>query len=146
MIFKDAWVLLFIPVVLLLVYWLKRRQPSSSLRFPSGDLIKGSRASLRLILAKRLFYSRAFVLVLMLLALARPRLPLEEAKVQTEGIDIVLALDCSGSMLAEDFKINSVRKNRLQVVKEVVKETEKSKKSKNTPPKKRKNGPRFDYT
>ncbi len=38
----------------------------------------------------------------------------------TEGIDIVLALDCSGSMAAEDFAINGHRRNRLDIIKSVV--------------------------
>jgi Ca-activated chloride channel family protein len=53
-------------------------------------------------------------------ALARPRQGLEETKVSTEGIDIVLAVDVSGSMLAEDFKIGGERRNRLEVVKKVI--------------------------
>ena len=56
------------------------------------------------------------------MALARPRVSLEAAKIQTEGIDIVLAIDCSSSMLAEDFKLDWKRQNRLKVVKDVVKD------------------------
>jgi Ca-activated chloride channel family protein len=42
--------------------------------------------------------------------------------VTTEGIDIVLTVDISGSMLAEDFEIGGKRYNRLYVVKQVVKD------------------------
>ena len=52
----------------------------------------------------------------------RPQKGLLNTKVQSEGIDIVLALDVSTSMLAEDFILNGQRYNRLHVVKEVVKE------------------------
>lgn len=61
-------------------------------------------------------------MALFLLGLARPRIPLQETKIHSEGIDIVLAIDCSGSMLAEDFKIGGRRQNRLEVVKTVVEE------------------------
>jgi len=61
-------------------------------------------------------------LVLLVIALMRPREGLEETKVRTEGIDIVLALDVSGSMKAEDFTIEGRRRNRLYVVKEVVRD------------------------
>jgi len=120
MIFKDIWVLLFIPVVILLVYFWKRRDVSSSLRFSSKELIKSFRPTLRLLLSRTLVYLRMAALILILLALARLRVPLEETKVRTEGIDIVLTVDCSGSMLAEDFKINGRRQNRLEVAKKVI--------------------------
>jgi len=45
---------------------------------------------------------------------------LEETITHTEGVDIVLALDASGTMAAEDFEINGKRVNRLAVVKNVV--------------------------
>ena len=67
--------------------------------------------------------------MLLVLALARPRVPLEEARIQTEGIDIILTIDCSSSMLAEDFKIAGRRENRLEVVKKVVENFIKERKS-----------------
>jgi Ca-activated chloride channel family protein len=62
------------------------------------------------------------VVFLIIFALARPQSPLEESKIQTKGIDIVLALDVSTSMLAEDFTLGGKRQNRLAVVKDVVKD------------------------
>jgi Ca-activated chloride channel family protein len=118
--FKDAWILLFVPAIVLFVYFLKRKDIFSSIRFSSGELIKNSRPTLKIFLARNLVYLKTAAILLFLLALARPRLPLEETKVQTEGIDIVLAIDSSGSMLAEDFKIGSTRQNRLEVAKDVV--------------------------
>lgn len=120
MIFKDAWILLFIPLIVVFVYFLKKRDIVSSIRFSSGELVKRSRPTLKVTLAKGLVYLRVGAIFLFLLALARPRIPLEETKIQTEGIDIVLAIDSSGSMLAEDFKIGTRRQNRLEVVKDVV--------------------------
>lgn len=59
-------------------------------------------------------------MVLIITALARPQSPLKESKIHTEGIDIVLAIDVSGSMLAEDFQLGTKRANRLEAVKKVV--------------------------
>jgi Ca-activated chloride channel family protein len=56
------------------------------------------------------------------IALARPQKGKVEAKITTEGIDIVLAVDVSGSMLAEDFQIGGEHQNRLYVVKQVVRD------------------------
>lgn len=66
------------------------------------------------------FYFRILSIVLFLIALARPCLVSEETQYKTEGVDIVLAIDISGSMAAEDFTIKGRRVNRLEVVKDVV--------------------------
>ena len=64
------------------------------------------------------FYARLAALALLVVALARPQLGYSWEESQTEGIDIQIALDISGSMGAEDFQ----PKDRLTVAKEVVKD------------------------
>lgn len=59
---------------------------------------------------------RLLALALLVAALARPQIIRREEQIKTEGIDIMLALDISGSMQAEDFK----PRNRLHVAKEVI--------------------------
>jgi len=59
---------------------------------------------------------------LLVLALARPQAGKAESRVFSEGIDIMLAVDVSGSMLAEDFTVAGQRVNRLEAVKSVVRE------------------------
>jgi len=54
------------------------------------------------------------------MTLARPQSGTKSKEVLTEGIDIMLCLDTSGSMQASDFKWENERQNRLQVVKRVV--------------------------
>jgi Ca-activated chloride channel family protein len=63
------------------------------------------------------FYARLAALACLIVALARPQLGYGWEESQTEGIDIAIALDISGSMGAEDFQ----PKDRLTVAKEVVK-------------------------
>ena len=63
-----------------------------------------------------LFALRVAALVIITAALARPQIEKGYETVESEGIDIMLALDISGSMRAEDFK----PKNRLNVAKQVV--------------------------
>ncbi len=53
-------------------------------------------------------------------ALARPQGGIAGSRVITEGIDVMLAVDVSGSMLAEDFTVDGARANRLAAVKSVV--------------------------
>jgi len=58
--------------------------------------------------------------VLLVAGLARPQRIESRTEVTSNGIDIVLVLDVSGSMQALDFKVGSERVNRIQVVKSVV--------------------------
>jgi Ca-activated chloride channel family protein len=64
------------------------------------------------------FYARLLALGILVVALARPQLGYSWEESLTEGIDIQVVLDISGSMGAEDFRPN----NRLTVAKQVVKD------------------------
>lgn len=120
----DPWVLLlllFVPVFIYLADRLERRN-RSSFRFSDVDLARGVKPSWKIALARRMIYLRAACLALFIIAAARPQSVFEETKIHIEGIDIVLTLDTSTSMRAMDFEVKGQRVNRLDVVKEVVKE------------------------
>jgi len=119
MIFRDPWILFLIPFILAAFFYLSRRLRPASVKFSSFDIIGNPKLSIKLIAIKVMLWLRLAAIVLFLIALARPSSPIENAKVEAEGIDIVLAIDCSGSMLAEDFRLNNKRRNRLFVVKKV---------------------------
>ncbi|MGB4575135.1 MAG: VWA domain-containing protein, partial [Kiritimatiellia bacterium] len=59
-------------------------------------------------------------LALLVLAAARPQRGLSESRAETEGVDIVLVVDTSTSMRAEDFSTATQRMNRLDAVKSVL--------------------------
>ncbi len=59
-------------------------------------------------------------LTLLIVALARPQRVEDKREVRTQGYDIMLAIDLSGSMLAEDYERGSERLNRLQAIKPVI--------------------------
>lgn len=59
-------------------------------------------------------------LVLLAVAMARPQKLEERKQVRQEGYDIVLAIDLSGSMLAEDYEADGRRINRLQALKPII--------------------------
>ena len=122
MIFKDPWILLFIPFALLLLYLIQRRRRPESIRFSSKQLVVRLPASWKIRLRNLPVILRGIVLALFLAALAGPRSILKQTIHESEGIDIVLAIDASGSMAAEDFTIGGRRYNRLDVVKNVVRE------------------------
>ncbi len=122
MIFKDPLVFVLLVFVLVLFLYLLRRRPTVSLLFPSNDLVATLQRTWKIRFAGSPLYFRLLALSLFIIALAGPRSILEEAKHETEGIDIVLAIDGSGSMAAEDFTLKGRRYNRLDVVKDVVAE------------------------
>jgi len=104
--------LLLLPVVGYL-YLKRRNRHYPTLRMPSLESVKGMRSwrgQLRAILP--LFRLLAFIALVT--AMARPQQVLKEEEVEAEGIDIMMAVDLSSSMLAQDFK-----PNRLEVSKEV---------------------------
>jgi Ca-activated chloride channel family protein len=110
----PAWLLLLLAVPLLA--WLHHRRSSAGAltysRLPTG---RGVGGGWRLHLP---FYARLLALACLIAALARPQLGYAWEESLTEGIDIEIVLDISGSMGAEDFK----PKDRLTVAKRVVRE------------------------
>ncbi|MBL7073496.1 MAG: VWA domain-containing protein [Candidatus Omnitrophica bacterium] len=111
--------ILLLPLVVYLSIKYERRF-QSSIRFSNRALAENIRPNLRAILSNKIVYLRTFILLLVIFALARPESITEETKVYTEGIDIVLTVDVSGSMRAMDFEIKGERVDRLQAVKDVL--------------------------
>ncbi len=120
--FKDPGIFLLIPIVYLLIFWFKQKNSPPSIRFSSTDLLQQIPRSARMRFLLIPFLLRLLAMTLILAALARPRIVLEEIQSKTLGIDILLTIDVSSSMLAEDFVLNGQRMNRVEVVKKVVKE------------------------
>ncbi|MEO5360313.1 MAG: VWA domain-containing protein [Nitrospirota bacterium] len=120
--FYDPLVLLLIPIVLGLFALRLRNTSIPALRFSTSELLAGIPATFRAVASKYLVILRILAVVLVVIALARPQKRLEETTVDTKGIDIALAVDLSTSMFAEDFSYKGKRQNRLDAVKEVVRD------------------------
>ncbi len=118
--FTSPWYFLLLLLVPLLVWYRHRRHRpltmASSALFPVADIEASTALRLRL-LVPAIKYA---ALVLMIVALARPQWGTERTEVQTEGINIVLALDLSESMAALDFNKKGHVVNRLEAVRGVV--------------------------
>ena len=96
--------LLAVPVLLAALYvWreVKGRNPHLRVSVSTPWTVGGG--SVLAVLRHLPFVLRTAALVMLVLALARPRSSTEQEKVNAEGIDIVLAMDVSTSMLARDF-------------------------------------------
>jgi len=108
--------LLIVPAIIAF-YMLKQHKASASLRMPGLQAFATAGNSFRNYLRYILFAARVIAISLLILILARPQATNVLQDVTTEGIDIVLTLDISGSMLARDF-----RPDRLEASKNVVTE------------------------
>ncbi len=115
----DPWLLLFLVLIPLLLRR-RRRQVPPALRYPVLDSVRAVGPGRRVRWQWVLPAMRGVALVLLILALARPQLGKAATQIYTEGIDIMLAVDISGSMLSEDFQVDGARANRLDAVKSVV--------------------------
>ena len=94
----------------LLVYWYIRRyrEQAADLRYSTLAPFAGMKPTLRERLRHLPFGLRMAVVALLIVALARPQTSSSGQNVYTEGIDIAMLLDISGSMLAEDFSPNRI--------------------------------------
>jgi Ca-activated chloride channel family protein len=107
------WLFLLLPAVVLWQLW-KRKQQSPTLKISS---VKGFKAQKSLLakLKPFLFAFRLLALSSLIIAMARPRkVDISSQTKSTKGIDIVMAIDVSGSMLAKDLK-----PNRMEALKKV---------------------------
>jgi Ca-activated chloride channel homolog len=110
---SPAWLLLLL--ILPLLAWAHHRRAGAGALTYSRLPATAVKGSWRLHLP---FYARLLGLACLVLALARPQLGYAWEESLTEGIDIQVVLDISGSMGAEDFQ----PKDRLTVAKQVVRD------------------------
>lgn len=115
--FNDPWILLLIPIIWIVSLALGRKKKSPGIRFSAVSLFNGLNPSVKSFLSSNIIFFRLIALTLIVLALARPQTPVEDSFKRTEGIDIILTIDVSTSMLAEDFSTEKERYNRLEAVK-----------------------------
>ena len=119
--FEDPWLLVFGLVLVPVFYGYFKRKGSGRIRFSSLAPFAGIPPSLSVQLRNSLIVFRCMGIGLCVIALARPQAGQKETEIVTEGIDIMLCLDTSGSMRALDFEREGRRTDRLDVVREVVK-------------------------
>lgn len=99
--------LLLIPLLIWLG-WRQRSRQAIALRVTTIGGIRQMKPSFRVRMRPLLTVLRIISLVFMTIALARPQSSNTTETIDSDGIDIVLAIDVSGSMLAEDFKPNRI--------------------------------------
>ncbi len=114
--FANPWLLTLLVVVPLMIIWYlrKHKRIKAPMHIPSTEMFAGYRRTPRHIIYHLRFALRCLAVTALIIALARPQSKLSSEEMEIEGIDIVLAMDVSGSMKGEDFK-----PNRLEAAKDV---------------------------
>ena len=112
--FAHPWMLLLLLLILLWLIWRGRRTRPAIVFSRVGALASGPRTGGWI--ARALITLRVLLLAGVIIALARPRSGARTEDITSEGINIVMTIDVSTSMLAEDFQ----PQNRLEVAKDKV--------------------------
>jgi len=113
---------LLLLLVPLWLWWERRNAQRGGLKYSSVATGRTLRSFWAAAGPTLLLLLRGACLVLFVVALARPEIGRRESKVRTEGIDIVLVLDISGSMQAMDYQKDGQPESRIDAVKDVVRE------------------------
>src|SRR3989441_4787201 len=117
--FPRPCLLLLLLRIPLLAYLRGKRGPAAALTFSSTATLRaiGKQSAARA--GKMLRALLLATLALFVVALARPQLDKSLSQVEASGIDIMIVLDVSGSMLTKDFTIGGERATRLDAIREV---------------------------
>ncbi len=113
---EYLWLLIAIPLMILW-YLLRHRKRDSEVVFSGTEVFENMPRSPKVWMIHSLFVLRLLVLALLIIAMARPQSVSSKQNINIEGIDIVMALDVSSSMLARDLK-----PDRLEASKSVAKD------------------------
>ena len=103
LIFKDPWMLLVIPLAAIVLVFLCAGRRHDGFVFPTDKVVGSFKTNLKLWLVGKTVYVRAAVIILVVLAMARPQAPREDV-IKKEGIAVMMAIDVSSTMVADDIE------------------------------------------
>jgi Ca-activated chloride channel family protein len=113
------WLLTALP---LLALWWGRRGQAATILFSSTSVARQVGVPRKSAAGRFTMLLRLLAFALLVTALARPQFGKQTQDVSAEGIDIILAVDISGSMQALDFRLNGQQVSRIEVVRSVVRD------------------------
>ncbi len=117
--FEDPWFLLLITLLPLATVMIRNNR-EAVISYSSIGRLKAVRPGRMTLISAIPNFLKALAFALLIIALARPQEGHKRSQILSAGVDIVLAIDTSGSMQALDFMKEGKRINRLEVVKDVV--------------------------
>ena len=112
--------LFFLLLAFLIPMVLFYRKQNPSIVFSSLVTLKKQKKTFSSYLVHLPFFFKLLAFIFMVIALSRPQTGRTKTERKTEGLDMMLVVDTSGSMQALDFKIDGERRDRLYVIKKVV--------------------------
>jgi Ca-activated chloride channel family protein len=117
--FAQPWLLLLLAAIPLLAYWRGKSGPAAALTFSSTAALRSLGKTSAARAGKFLRALLLLSLALFAVAMARPQLGKSLTQVEASGIDIMVVLDVSGSMLTKDFTIGGDSATRIDAIREV---------------------------
>ena len=118
--FEDPWLLLTLVLIPILI--IRERSIANTIDYSSLSSLKAVNQYHYKVLALTPTILKFIAITLFIIAFARPQEGSKRTEILSQGVDIILAIDTSGSMQALDFKKNDDQVTRLSVVKDVITE------------------------
>src|SRR6266403_6339610 len=118
--FQFPWLLALLALLPVYAFLFGRIGKLSALRFPSADIARAAGAAARAAAGRLLMFLRLFAVGLCIVAMAGPRFANDQTETQASGVDIMLALDLSWSMMALDMSGPHERVTRFDIASQVL--------------------------
>lgn len=118
--FQYPWVLTLLALLPIYAFLLGRIGGRSALLFPSAEIARGAANAVRATSGRLILSLRTLVIALCIMALAGPRFAHDRTETQASGVDIILVLDLSWSMMAIDMGAPSERLSRIAIAQSVM--------------------------
>jgi Ca-activated chloride channel family protein len=120
--FQHPWALAFLALLPLYAFIRGRTGPDGALRFSSAELVRGAGGKIRSVAGRLFAFFRLLTVGLAIVAMAGPRWMNEETETQASGVDIMLVLDLSWSMMALDMAPPGTLTTRFDIAQGVMKD------------------------
>ncbi|PWU20331.1 MAG: hypothetical protein C5B50_04245 [Verrucomicrobia bacterium] len=118
--FQTPWVLALLALLPFYAFLHGRIGKLAALRFPSADIARAAGAAARAAAGRLLLFLRILTVGLCIVALAGPRFANDHTETEANGVDIMLVLDLSWSMMALDMGAPQERVSRFAIASEVL--------------------------
>jgi len=118
--FQYPWLLALLALLPIYAFLHGRIGKLAALRFPSADIARAAGAAARAAAGRLLLFLRLLSVALCIVALAGPRFANDHTETQASGIDIMLVLDLSWSMMALDMGLPRERVSRFAIASQVL--------------------------
>ncbi len=118
--FQYPWVLAFLALLPVYAFLRGRVGKLAALRFPSADIARAAGATARAAAGRLLIFLRLLTVALLIIALAGPRFANDHTETEASGVDIMLVLDLSWSMMALDMSGPRERVSRFDIASQVL--------------------------